>query len=73
LDWKEPIDGGQVVAYIRCSGARVPRANGPISPPPWSRRSPSTTQARAKELEFRVIAINKAGEGESSNSVMAAL
>ena len=30
-------------------------------------------QTRSKEFEFRVIAINKAGEGESSNSVMAVL
>ena len=28
---------------------------------------------RSKEFEYRVIAMNKAGEGESSNSVMAVL
>ncbi|MCI5220706.1 MAG: fibronectin type III domain-containing protein, partial [Candidatus Electrothrix sp. LOE2] len=30
-------------------------------------------QKRGKELEYRVIAANKAGEGEASNAVMAVL
>ena len=30
-------------------------------------------QTRSKEFEFRVIAINRAGEGESSNSAVAVL
>ena len=32
-----------------------------------------TAQDRAKEWEYRVQAINKAGEGETSNTVMAVL
>ena len=32
-----------------------------------------TGQARGKEWEYRVIAVNKAGEGEPSNTVMAVL
>ena len=30
-------------------------------------------QERGKEWEYRVIAVNKAGEGELSNTVMAVL
>jgi len=32
-----------------------------------------TNQERGKEWEYRVIAINKAGEGDPSNTVMAVL
>ena len=30
-------------------------------------------QPRAKELEYQIIAVNKAGEGEPSNTVMVVL
>jgi len=30
-------------------------------------------QAKGKELEYRIIAVNKAGEGEASNTVMVVL
>ena len=32
-----------------------------------------SNQERRKEQEYRVIAVNKAGEGSSSNTVMAVL
>ena len=67
LDWKEPIDGGQVAAYkvqrreSRCIGT--------------ARESEITIngQTRSKEFEYGVLAANKAGDSEASNSVMAVL
>ena len=72
LDWKEPSDGGKVAAY------KVERRERPAGP--WLDASMSiesevtfSGQERGKELEYRVIAVNKAGEGEPSNTVMAVL
>ena len=72
LDWKEPSDGGKVAAY------KVERRECPAGP--WLDASMSiesevtfSGQERGKELEYRVIAVNKAGEGEPSNTVMAVL
>ena len=72
LDWKEPLDGGQVAAY---KVQRRERPAGEWSDVATAMESEITLngQTRSKEFEFRVIAINKAGEGESSNSVMAVL
>lgn len=72
LDWKEPVDGGAVAAY------KIQRCLRPDGP--WSDASMAieseitlTNQKRGKEWEYRVLAVNKAGEGEPSNTVMAVL
>jgi len=72
LDWKEPSDGGAVAAY------RIQRRGRPDGS--WldvgsALRSEITleSQERGKEWEYRVIAINKAGASEPSNTVMAVL
>ena len=69
---RTPIDGGAVQAY------KVHRCEQPADV--WSDIAPALKpepkledQARGKELEYRVLAVNKAGEGEPSNTVMAVL
>ncbi len=72
LDRKEPVDDGKVAAY------KIERRQRPSGP--WTAvRMPIdseitlSNQERGKEWEYRVIAVNKAGEGQPSNTVMAVL
>nr|VFK56715.1 MAG: Fibronectin type III domain-containing protein [Candidatus Kentron sp. TUN]VFK65670.1 MAG: Fibronectin type III domain-containing protein [Candidatus Kentron sp. TUN] len=72
LDWKEPDDGGKVAAY------KVQRREEDSET--WmdagiamGLESTVSGQPSGKRLEFRVVAMNKAGEGEPSNSVLAVL
>ncbi|MCK4998927.1 MAG: fibronectin type III domain-containing protein [Anaerohalosphaera sp.] len=72
IDWKEPIDGGTVAAY------RIMRRERPAGP--WEdvgtaviSEATLVEQPKAIELEYKVVAVNKAGEGESSNTVMVVL
>jgi hypothetical protein len=72
LDWKAPTEGGAVTAYrIRRSRADVEQ---------WQDVGMSVDtsalvsgQERGVQLVFRVIAVNKAGEGMPSNIVTAVL
>jgi hypothetical protein len=68
LDWKEPADGGKPSAYI------VEQREMPDGP--WSHAQtvmPSEATlvglTRGKNLEFRIFARNKAGDGAVSNGV----
>jgi len=72
IDWKAPIDGGKPAAY------RVMRRERPEGP--WEDAATAVIseatlveQPRGKELEYRVIAVNKAGEGEPGNTIMVVL
>jgi hypothetical protein len=72
LDWKEPIDGGKPAAY------KIQRRERPAGD--WQDVSTAmdseTTlvdQPRGKELEYRAVAVNKTGDGEASNTVLAVL
>lgn len=72
LDWKAPIDGGKPAAYRvmrreRPAGAWEDVATAVIT------EATLVEQPRTKELEYRIIAINKAGEGEPSNTAMVVL
>jgi hypothetical protein len=72
LDWKESVGGGAVAAYkIQC---RL-RPDGPWSDIGMAIDSEITltNQERGKEWEYRVLGVNKAGESEPSNTVMAVL
>ncbi len=72
LEWRAPIDGGKPSAY------RIMRRERPAGP--WMDAATAvvceatlTDQPRSKEFEYRIVAINKAGEGEPSNTVVVVL
>lgn len=72
LDWKKPLDGGAVSAYKvmrreRPAGAWAEVATAVIS------EATLVEQPTGKELEYRIIAVNKSGEGEPSNTAMVVL
>jgi len=72
LDWKAPSDGGKPAAYKvmrreRDGGTWASIATAMIT------EVTLVDQPRAKELEYQIIAVNKAGDGEPSNTVMAVL
>ena len=69
LDWKAPADGGVPSAYKvmrrqRPAGAWAETATAVIT------EITLVEQPKATELEYRIIAVNKAGEGEPSNTEM---
>ena len=70
LDWKAPADGGKPKAY------KVQRRSGES----WDNIATAilteatlVDQPEKIQLEYRVIAINKAGQGPASNTVMVVL
>jgi len=72
LAWKAPIDGGTPQAY------KVMRRERPEGA--WEDVSTAVVteatlddQPKAVELEYRIIAVNKAGDGEPSNTEMVVL
>jgi len=72
LDWKAPTDGGTVAAY---KVQRRERPSGPWTHAGFAMETETTLrdQKRGKEWEYRVIAVNKAAEGQPSNTVMGVL
>lgn len=72
LDWKKPADGGAAASY---KIERRGRAEGDWKLAGIAIETEVTlnNQERSKEWEYRVIAINKAGEGVPSNIVTAVL
>jgi len=72
LDWKKPDSGGKPAAY------KIMRRNRPDGA--WEEAATAVVteatlvdQTRGAELEYRIIAVNKAGEGEPSNTAMVVL
>ncbi|VFM95919.1 MAG: hypothetical protein BECKG1743D_GA0114223_101333 [Candidatus Kentron sp. G] len=72
LDWKQPDEGGKAAAY------KIQRREGDSET--WLDAGMAmdtevalSNQPRGIRLEFRVVAVNKVGEGEPSNGVLATL
>ena len=72
LDWKKPADGGAPSAY---KVMRRERPAGDWQDVAIAMDSETTLvdQPRGKDLEYRAVAVNKAGDGEPSNTVLAVL
>lgn len=72
LDWKKPSDGGALSAY---KVMRRERPEGGWSEVATAVISEATLveQPKGKELEYKIIAVNKTGDGEASNTVMVVL
>lgn len=72
LDWKEPVDGGQPAAYK--VQRRTPGATDWIDVGTAIESEITLNgQEAGVEFEYRVIAMNKAGEGPASNIARAVL
>lgn len=74
LDWKKPADGGAAASY------RIERRDLSEGGGAWKLAGMAVdteitlnNQTRGKEFEYRVIAVNKAGDGGPSNTVTALL
>jgi hypothetical protein len=74
LDWKKPADGGAAASY------RIERRDLSAGGGAWKLAGMAVdteitlnNQTRGKEFEYRVIAVNKAGDGGPSNTVTALL
>ena len=72
LDWKAPTDGGKVSAY---KIQRRQRPEGAWQEVGTAIETESTLvdQPKGESLEYRIIAINKSGDGSPSNMVMVVL
>ena len=72
LDWKAPVDGGKPKTYkvqrrLHSGGSWKDVATAILT------EATLVEQPQKQELEYRIIAVNKAGVGEPSNTVMVVL
>nr|VFK17060.1 MAG: Fibronectin type III domain-containing protein [Candidatus Kentron sp. LPFa]VFK32393.1 MAG: Fibronectin type III domain-containing protein [Candidatus Kentron sp. LPFa] len=73
LAWEKPADGGKVAAYkIKCR-EYAPGAVWINADTAMETKITLAGQIQGKELEYCVVAVNKAGEGVASNTVTAML
>lgn len=70
LDWKKPADGGKVASY-KIERRERPSGDWSLISLALESESMLSSQERGKDWEYRVIAVNKAGEGVASNTVAA--
>ena len=72
LDWKKPADGGKV-AFYRVDRRQVPDGAWAMVGTALETEITLNNQERGKEHEYRLVAVNKAGESDPSNTVSAVL
>lgn len=72
LDWKKPADGGAVAAY-KIERRERPAGDWTLVSMAIESEATLNNQERGKDLEYRVIATNKAGDGVPSNTVAVVL
>lgn len=68
LDWKEPAEGGKVLAY-KVQGRKQGEETWTDVGTALESEITLVNQERGVGLEFRVLALNKVGEGDASNTV----
>ncbi len=72
LDWKEPAEGGKA-AFYRIERRKLPGGAWETAGMAVASEATLANQERSKEWEYRVVAVNKAGESGPSNAVAAVL
>ena len=72
LDWKKATDGGKA-AFYRIERRELPSGTWAMVGTALEVEVMLTDQERGKEYEYRVVAVNKAGESGTSNTVTAVL
>ena len=72
LDWKEPVDGGAVAAY-RVEARRTMGGEWALVSMTIDSQVVLADQERGVDLDFQVVAVNRAGRGEPSNIISAIL
>jgi hypothetical protein len=73
LDWKKPVDGGAPASYKIERRDLTDGGAWTLVGIAIETEVTLNNQKRGKELEYRIIAVNKAGEGEPGNTVTALL
>ena len=73
LDWKPPADGGRSAAYTIERRAAGADDHWQAVATAIETEATLVAQPRGPELEYRIIAVNKAGDSPPSNTVMAVL
>ncbi|MCP4709698.1 MAG: fibronectin type III domain-containing protein [Planctomycetes bacterium] len=72
LNWHKPAKGQQVLNYL-IQRRNPNQGKWELMAIVYQSNSYLTGQPRGIDLEYRIIAVNKAGKGEPSNTVMAVL
>jgi hypothetical protein len=72
LDWKKPSDGGTVAAY-HVQSAKNASGEWTDVTTCFDTMAVLMNQERGVELTYRVVAVNRVGEGLPSNTVTALL
>jgi len=72
LDWKAPIEGGKLAAFV-VQRRKLPDGDWTEAATASASEITLKNQPRKVKLEYRIVAINKTGQGRPSNTIMAVL